>query len=135
MGTVDTVVIPGNPSFSGVDFVDSKLGYASSNSGKIYITTRRFGLSPQSSNTTTFLTNISFADQDNGYAVGFGGTIVYTDDGGTKMKQATTGTTNNLWGVCAVSSTIGYAVGGDGNGVNGNVLKATDCGGTWNRHG
>ncbi len=127
------VVIPGNPSFSGVDFVDSNLGYASSSSGKIYITTNG-GLdwSPQSSNTTTFLTNISFADQDNGYAVGFGGTIVYTDDGGTTWKQATTGTTNNLWGVCAVSSTIGYAVGGDGNGVNGNVLKTTDGGATWN---
>jgi photosystem II stability/assembly factor-like uncharacterized protein len=127
------VTIPGSPALSGVHFVNSSLGFASSAGGKIYITTDSgSNWTQQTSNTTAFLTDISFANSTIGYAVGFGGTIVYTSDGGTNWNPASTGTTNNLWGVFAVTPTLGYAVGGDGSALNGNILKTTDGGANWN---
>jgi len=40
---------------------------------------------------------IYFADSNNGWAVGFEGTILHTSDGGVNWVQQTSGTGDDLW--------------------------------------
>ena len=62
-----------------------------------------------------------------GYAVGAGGTIVKTTDGGANWTPQVSGTPNGLNSVYFVDNSTGYAVGATGTG-----LKTTDGGATWN---
>jgi photosystem II stability/assembly factor-like uncharacterized protein len=80
--------------------------------------------------TTTAVLNIVlrgvfFTDASNGWAVGDGGTILYSSNGGASWSQQTSNTTNELDDVYFTSSTTGWAVG-----KSGTIVQTTD-GTTW----
>jgi photosystem II stability/assembly factor-like uncharacterized protein len=61
-----------------------------------------------------------------GYAVGEGGQIFHTTDGGTNWLQQTSGTLTHLFGVHASTPDTAWAVG-----IMGLVLRTTNGGSTW----
>ncbi len=63
---------------------------------------------------TTHLFGVSFVDAGTGTAVGGGGTILRTVDGGATWTPQSSGTTNFLFGVSFVDASTGTAVGGGG---------------------
>ena len=81
----------------------------------------------QPSGTTNDLYGVSFADQNNGIAVGSDGTIRRTTNGGTTWMPQSSGTTNDLYEVSFNNANNGTAVG-----ANGTILRTTDGGTTWN---
>lgn len=76
---------------------------------------------------SSHLTSTHYASSSVGYAVGYGGTIIKTVDGGLNWTNySNSGTTNNLFSVYFASSTHGWTVGSSG------TIKATTNGGsTW----
>lgn len=80
----------------------------------------------QSSGTDASLNSVFFTDSKTGYAVGDGGTILKTINGGTNWIQQVSGTTEFLNSVYFTDNKTGYAVG------FGVILKTTDSGETWN---
>lgn len=75
---------------------------------------------------TAVLKGIWFADQNNGYAVGYNGTILKTTDAGLSWKTLKSGTTNSLFSVSFTTVNTGLVCG-----ANGLILKTTDGGLTW----
>jgi photosystem II stability/assembly factor-like uncharacterized protein len=69
---------------------------------------------------------VFFLDASNGWAVGDGGKIVRTSDGGTTWSTQSSGTTQALWGVSFADAANGWAVGKAGT-----ILRTTDGGTTW----
>ena len=67
-----------------------------------------------------------FVDPSVGWAVGDGGTIVKTTNGGTTWTAQDSGTTDGLCSVDFVNASTGWAV-GDG----GVILKTANGGTTW----
>jgi len=84
------------------------------------------GWTAQTSGTTSDLYSVHFTDVMNGWAVGDGGTIVHTADGGTTWIQQTCGTTNLLFDVFFTDALTGWAVG-----IAGTILHTTNGGSTW----
>ncbi len=74
------------------------------------------------------LRSISFADGKHGCAVGDGGAILVTSDGGKKWTLCKKVTDKALYGVCLVDKKKGWAVG-----EGGTILKTTDGGKTWKK--
>ena len=70
--------------------------------------------------------DVIFSDQNIGYAVGTGGLIMKTTDGGTSWVEQNSGVTVTLWDVDFINTNVGYAVGNSGN-----ILKTTDGGSNW----
>src|SRR5215831_19484521 len=70
---------------------------------------------------TANLNAISFVDANTGTAVGGGGTILHTTDGGATWTPQSSGTTFWLHGVSFLDTNTGWAV-GDG----GTILHTTD---------
>lgn len=68
----------------------------------------------QPSVTTANLLAVDFADTDNGIAVGAGGTIVHTTNGGATWRKQFSGTNAALLGVAFVNDSTGWAVGEGG---------------------
>jgi photosystem II stability/assembly factor-like uncharacterized protein len=88
--------------------------------------------SAQSSGTTSYLSKVSFVDQNHGWAVGENGTIVATSDGGATWSAQASGTTDVLAGLSFVDQSHGWAVGGSGTiGGVGRVVATSDGGATW----
>jgi photosystem II stability/assembly factor-like uncharacterized protein len=58
--------------------------------------------------------DIDFLDENNGWCVGDGGTIIVTTDGGAIWTTLDSGTTGSLAAVCAVDSTHVWACGASG---------------------
>ena len=79
----------------------------------------------QSSGTTSDLYGVSAVDGDTAWAVGNGGTILKTTDGGASWSPQASGTTDNLVGVSAVDADTAWAVGYT------SILKTDDGGSTW----
>ena len=79
---------------------------------------------PTTSGSTNFLTDVHFISDLKGWAVGYGGTVLKTTDGGINWMTMTSGTTNNLFSTFFVSETQGWAVGNSG------VIRYTSNGGT-----
>ena len=71
-----------------------------------------------------------FLNTDTGYAVGEGGYISKTTDGGVTWTPQTSGVTDALRSVFFVNDTLGYISGGV-LGVSGRFLKTIDGGATW----
>jgi hypothetical protein len=69
--------------------------------------------------------SVAFADVNNGWAVGNGGTIFQTTNGGGNWSRQSCGTTNSLQGVAFVDANNGWIVG-----LNGTILH-TSNGGAW----
>ncbi|MGD1046982.1 MAG: YCF48-related protein [Bacteroidota bacterium] len=80
----------------------------------------------QTSGTTNNLSAISFADANNGTAVGDKGTILRTTNGGTNWTLQTSGTTNDLSAISFTDANTGTAVGSGGT-----ILRTTNGGASW----
>ena len=76
----------------------------------------------------SWLYGVSFTDANNGTAVGVGGTILRTTDGGATWNLQSSGTSVVLSGVAFTDANTGAVV-GDG----GLILRTTDGGATWNQ--
>jgi photosystem II stability/assembly factor-like uncharacterized protein len=84
-----------------------------------------------SGGTTNFLCSVYFTDANAGYAVGTGGTILKTTDGGTTWNPLASGTTASLNSVCFTDANTGYVAGGTDSLNFATILKTTDGGSTW----
>ena len=69
---------------------------------------------------------VAFANAHDGWAVGLGGTVLATTDGGAMWFAQSSGTAFDLTGVAFANATDGWAVG-----LGGTVLATTDGGATW----
>ena len=72
------------------------------------------------------LHGVSFTDANNGTAVGSGGAIFRTTDGGDNWVGQTSGTIYDLYGVSFTDANNGTAVG-----ENGTILRTTNGGDNW----
>ena len=72
------------------------------------------------------LEGVDFIDARTGWACGFQGTILHTDDGGTTWIAQTSNTTAGLYAISFADAHLGLAV-GDG----GTILRTTDGGDSW----
>ena len=84
------------------------------------------GWTSQDSQTANMLKSVSFYSASTGWAVGEGGLVLRTLDGGANWTQQVSGSSSNLNGVHFVDPNTGWVV-GDG----GTVLKTTDGGDSW----
>lgn len=75
------------------------------------------------------LNGIFFIDSEYGWAVGSGGTILKTTDGGVEWKDISSWYSSDLYKVQFLNRKVGWIVGGET--YNGVVLKTTDGGETW----
>ena len=82
----------------------------------------------QSSNTDATLNDVVFADSNRGWAVGVGGAVLHTSDGGSTWEQQDSGTDVTLLKASFVSPEEGWAVG-----KLGVVIHTRDGGKTWER--
>lgn len=86
------------------------------------------GWKTQTSGITDYLRAVSFGDASHGWAVGMGGAILATSDGGATWTPQASGTTTDLRGVSFTDANHGWVVGGGGSGI---VLATSDGGATW----
>jgi len=70
---------------------------------------------------------VKFINTQTGSAVGYGGTILRTTNGGTSWTSQTSGTIEHLFGVYFTDVNVGTAVGNDGT-----ILKTLNGGTNWN---
>ncbi|HEU4596105.1 MAG TPA: YCF48-related protein [Pyrinomonadaceae bacterium] len=69
---------------------------------------------------------VSFAGERRGWAVGFGGAVFSTDDGGRTWRAQRSNVSSDLWDVKFFDEREGVAVGGDGT-----AIHTSDGGQTW----
>lgn len=69
---------------------------------------------------------VYFTNDQTGYAVGTGGFIYKTTDGGLSWSAKTSGTTNDLEDVFFATNLVGYATG-----ANGTILRTANAGNSW----
>ncbi|MEO6362598.1 MAG: YCF48-related protein [Caldimonas sp.] len=74
------------------------------------------------------LLDYAFVNDTHGWAVGEGGTVLATVDGGTTWTAQFSGTPLSLGQVKFVSTLVGWATS-----ENGELIKTADCGATWRR--
>ena len=72
------------------------------------------------------LSSVSFTDANTGAAVGAGGTILRTTDGGAHWTSQTSGILNTLYGVSFKDANTGIAVGDYGT-----IFRTTNGGASW----
>jgi photosystem II stability/assembly factor-like uncharacterized protein len=75
--------------------------------------------------------DLTFKDEQNGYAISRNGDIVTTDDGGLSWKSIPSPVTFPLQKIQFTDSNTGYIIGGGGNGTLSYLLKTIDAGKTW----
>ncbi len=80
----------------------------------------------QSSGIGTYLLSVAFVTPQSGWAVGFKGTILHTEDGGGSWKMQSGGTGEVLFSVVFATPQSGWAIGADGT-----ILHTEDGGSTW----
>ncbi len=85
---------------------------------------------PQTSNGASWLSSVAFVDDNNGWAVGGGGTIRHTTNGGAAWTGQTSGTGCDLAGVDFVDATNGWAVSGCGY-----IHHTSNGGAAWDQQG
>ncbi|MBN1676557.1 MAG: CotH kinase family protein [Kiritimatiellae bacterium] len=90
---------------------------------------------PMVSGTTNHLECMRFADAQHGWAVGWGGTILKTTNGGNTWTRQTSGTTLNLATCFFADRLNGWAAGGEFSGGSATkvVLHTSDGGTTWQK--
>ncbi len=113
------------PSNYGYDlkFVNSKEGWMTGGSGKIYYTNNSGAdWYEQSTETTQTLSAISMVDSDNGWAVGYAGAMQRTAFGGCRLPRV------NLYADTTLCASSGYLIRADTFGVlNPTFLWSTDA--------
>ncbi len=80
----------------------------------------------QNSGTNKFLTDVCFVDQNIGWASGWTGTILYTEDGGDNWSMQNPPPNNAYEGVFFIDDLRGWAVG-----YGGKIIYTSDGGLTW----
>jgi len=80
----------------------------------------------QNSGTIDFLLGVQFIDLENGWAVGSGGTILKTSNGGIDWTSVTSGTTEILRSICFTDANDGVVCG-----WNGTILRTSNGGVDW----
>jgi photosystem II stability/assembly factor-like uncharacterized protein len=85
-----------------------------------------FAVKSVSSRVNQTFRDIFFANELDGWAVGGGGTISATSDGGVTWQTQASGHTKTLYGVHFVNADTGWAVGAEGT-----IMKTTNGGSTW----
>jgi len=83
----------------------------------------------QSSGTSQHLNDVFFINTNIGWAVGRGGTVLKTSNGGANWISQNSGTTKNLTSIFFLSTEIGWIAGNDGV-----VLRTSNGGGSWIVH-
>jgi serine/threonine protein kinase len=142
-----SVVFETVPVINSIDFVDEKVGWAAGedfneanggNGSTFIISTTDGGNNWQSkdvSNLAHGLKSIFFGDRNNGWAVGQGGSIIATSDGGKTWSPQHSGTIAWLYSVYFIDSRNGWAAGAcfsyDCGRDYGVVLATKDGGKTW----
>lgn len=107
-----------------VRFLDALHGWAT---GNIMLYTTDGGQTWLRGNSLTASNyGLDFADLNNGWAVGIGGVVFRSTDGGRNWSWLLTSTTANLKDVDFVDGQNGWAVGADGA-----IIHTTDGGSTW----
>jgi CSLREA domain-containing protein len=88
--------------------------------------------STQSSGGSSPLHGVSFADANNGWAVGDKGTILHTTDGGASWTGQASGVTERLNGVFALDASHAWAVGDNLHGhPQATILRTENGGSSW----
>lgn len=122
-------VLGGSSQYFDMYFTDVDNGW-SVGTGPIVRITNGSSASPTFAFQTTCpcptLNGIHMLNSTTGWAVGNGGLILKTTDGGSTWPAQTSGTTTNLRSVHFVDANTGWAVGGGGL-----ILASTDGGATW----
>jgi photosystem II stability/assembly factor-like uncharacterized protein len=95
--------------------------YSTSDGGLTWIT-------DYSSLTESWLHGLDFVDEQNGWAVGYGGEIIHTTDGGDTWQKQISNTTNQLRNVEFWDDDIGWIVGWGGV-----TLRTTNGGNLWQK--
>ena len=87
----------------------------------------------QNSCTTNNLKDVIFLDTNKGFAIGEGGLIIQTTDGGTTWVNQESGTTISLNRICFIDGNNGWIAGGEQTGNSGHsiLLHTTDGGSHW----
>lgn len=112
---------------SGVSFLNSITGWCV---GDGIIHTQDGGLTwkTQKAPTKEGLKSIAFADSQNGYAVGWNGTIIHTSDGGETWNEQVSGTNDNLTQVVVANPNEAWVIGD-----NLTLLYTSDAGRQWKK--
>ena len=85
--------------------------------------------SAQSSGSSAALTNVAFPNATHGWAVGDGGTILATANGGSTWSAQSSGSSASLIAVAESDATHGWAVGYDDSKTGAGVILSTTNGG------
>ena len=86
----------------------------------------------QTSGITSYLYSVCFVDASNGWAVGDGGVILVTANGGSSWDpQSTQGVTSSLKGVFFIDASHGWVVGSGGSGNKSIFLSTANGGNNW----
>ncbi|MBL7128929.1 MAG: T9SS type A sorting domain-containing protein [Ignavibacteria bacterium] len=85
----------------------------------------------QNSRTSEVLRGVSFINSQTGWAVGHGGVIVKTTNGGTNWFPQSSGTSQGLISVKFINEYTGWAVGGHEYNYTNIILKTTNGGQSW----
>jgi photosystem II stability/assembly factor-like uncharacterized protein len=116
--------------WAGVFFINENVGYTFSyHSGKIIKTNDggvNWSINFSSSSTYYHFRSIWFTDENHGFAVGDGGVIMSTSNGGSTWMPILSGTTVDLYDITFTNNQHGFIV-GDYN----TLLTTTDGGETW----
>ena len=107
-------------------FTSPQVGFAVGNDSAVVLKTTDGGANWNPVSTQYQLESVHFPSANDGYAVGFNGTIIHTNDSGNNWSQQVSGTTVNIHSIYCPSISTCYAVGDSGA-----ILKTTDGGNTW----
>ena len=89
-------------------------------------------LHAQRSVVTSSLNAVTFVNRSHGCAVGAGGVILHTTNGGRTWKKQKSGTTRDLKSVAFANASHGWVVGGE-YATDGIILATTNGGRTWKK--
>jgi photosystem II stability/assembly factor-like uncharacterized protein len=112
--------------FNGIFTFNTTTAWAVGNIGYITLTTDGTTWTQQTSGVNGNLYAVFFASALVGWAVGAGGTILKSIDGGVTWNPQTSGTPKDLFAVNFISTAVGWAVG-----ASGTILKTVNGGTTW----
>ena len=119
-------LINGPSVISKILFLNDSIGFASSDTGRIYKTIdagETWILKP--TNSMRGITDLSFVNNDTGYASATGGKILRTFDGGETWDSISTSVTEDLTGIFFTNNDTGFAI------SYSKIHRTFDAGATW----